>query len=108
MLLCTRHWCVQAHHTHLHPEVSPGFSVIGPHSTHHHNFFTWRWLTVSLDEAHDVHNMTRSFSGTLSVAPIAIILMATPLHTGITDLFNLGAMIHVPVFYNFQQDIAKA
>ena len=74
-------------------------------------------MTVSLDEAHDVHNMTRSFSGTLSVAPIAIILTATPLHTGITDLFNLGAMIHVPVFvstggyehfYNFQQDIAKA
>lgn len=108
---------VQARQTHLQPEVSPAFSVIGPHSTHHHNFFTQRWLTVSLDEAHDVRNMTRSFAGTLSSAPIAMILTATPLHTGISDLFNLGAMIRVPAFVGvggyerftgFQRSIAKA
>lgn len=108
---------VRAHQTHLQPEVSSGFSIIGPNSTHHHHFFTQKWLTVSLDEAHDVRNMVRSFSGTLTSVPVATILTATPLHTSISDLFNLSAMIRVPAlvgpggyerFITFQQLIVKA
>jgi hypothetical protein len=82
--------------THLSPEVSADYNTITPHSPHHHSFFTQDWLTVSLDEAHDVGNMTRSFNSLMRSLPVALILTATPLHTGVSDLYNLGAMIGIP------------
>ena len=92
------------------PEVDQLFDDIIPGTTtHHYNFFKQCWLSVSLDKAHNARNQARSYTSVLCSTPIALILTATPLHTSISDLYNLGAVIGIPAlvkgYESFQQDL---
>ena len=87
-----------------------------PTSSFRAAIFKQRYLSVVIDEAHDIRNRTRSFSYLCREAPVALLMTATPLHTSPVDLYNLGAMIGIPklasesAFDSFQssmKEIAK-
>lgn len=58
--------------------------------------FEEHFAVVILDEAQEVRNQTPSFAPICQTALLTLLLTATPLHTGPTDLYNLGCMVGHP------------
>ncbi|KAG2111479.1 hypothetical protein DEU56DRAFT_919984 [Suillus clintonianus] len=60
-----------------------------------------KFLTASVDEVHDMRNLTAGFYATLEVMKAAIVKLlstGTPLYTGPKDLCNLGRLARIPYF----------
>lgn len=72
------------------------FEAITPNTSFVHHIFTQKFLTVSLDEAHSTQNQTCTILPLMRSAIIEVALTATPLHTRVTDLYNIGAMLGNP------------
>ncbi|KAG2361110.1 P-loop containing nucleoside triphosphate hydrolase protein [Suillus spraguei] len=60
-----------------------------------------KFLTVSVDEVHDMRNLTAQFYATLEVTRASIVKLlasGTPLYMGPMDLCNVGCLARIPYF----------